>query len=157
MDSLKSRILEVESKQCTKLVLDIILKMLAFTEITASIIKSSHRLGSPRNVRRRPLFVKCRDLKTKGALWTANIKLRGSSIKVKQFLTKGWQLPFIKARTHFGFRACWTQDRHKITSMEELNTLMKKCLKVSGHLPTADRIVERVTVVSASTKSSIWR
>lgn len=107
---------------------------LNITGITEANIDSSHRIGVVSKDHHRPILVKFSTIDSRSAVWRAKSRLKGSSVAVREFLTKPRQLVFSKARVHFGIRACWTQDgviivkasdnkRHKITTMDELKSL----------------------------------
>ncbi|CAH2061722.1 unnamed protein product, partial [Iphiclides podalirius] len=126
---------EAEKENCKTTVLDIMHKM-GLTEITESCIAVSHRLGVA-SKNHRPILVRFVRVETRSLVWRAKAKLKGSSVSIKEFLTKSRQAVFGKAQLHFGMRACWTQDgvivvkaadgsRHKIVTMDELSPLMAK-------------------------------
>ena len=136
---------EVDREDCQGLVLDLLHNKLRLPNITASSIKVCHRLGAlskgPKHSR--PILVRFTDVDHKSAVWKAKSALKGSTVTVKEFLTRTRQAVFSKARLHFGMPACWTQDgvivirtpdgtRHKITSLEELNPLLSKYPKKSS-------------------------
>lgn len=136
---------EADKEDCKALVLDILHKKLDLRDFTASSIKVCHRLGasSKEPTRSRPILVRFATVDHKSAVWKVKSTLKGSTITVKEFLTKTRQTVFGRARLHFGLSACWTQDgiivvrspdgiRHKIVSMVELNPLLVKYPKKTG-------------------------
>ena len=128
-------IAEVEGEVSSEVILDVINKKLALKGVTTSSIKGCHRLGAANKDHHRPILVKFSSYDDRSAVWRAKTLLKGSSISVKEFLTKIRQSIFGKARQHFSMRSCWTQDgvvvikapdgtKHKVTSHEELNPLL---------------------------------
>lgn len=141
---------EAESENCASTILEIISRKLSLTQCSASSIKTCHRLGPPKKDGHRPILVRFTDLELKSTVWRSKTKLRGSSVTIKEFLTKSRQLVFSSARIHFGLRGCWTQDgvivvktpdglRTKITTMDELNPLMAKHPKATMDVPSSGR------------------
>ncbi|KAJ8714527.1 hypothetical protein PYW07_002752 [Mythimna separata] len=140
---------ESDKEDCKTLVLDLLHNKLALHDITAPAIKVCHRLGAANSgpTRSRPILVRFSIVDHKFAVWKAKSKLKGSTITVKEFLSRVRQTVFGKARLHFGMPACWTQDgviiirtpdgtRHKVTSLEELNPLLIKYPKKAGESST---------------------
>lgn len=130
---------EAEKESCQALVLDVLHSKLGLHNITASSLKVCHRLGASNKgpTRSRPILVRFTDVDHKSAVWKAKSALKGSTVTIKEFLTRNRQTVFSKARLHFGMPACWTQDgvivirapdgtRHKISSLEELNPLLSR-------------------------------
>ncbi|KAL4718088.1 hypothetical protein ACJJTC_003947 [Scirpophaga incertulas] len=122
-----------------------LLNTMGLKDIASNSIKVCHRLGMPNKDRPRPILVKFADVAVKSIVWRAKASLKTSSITLKEFLTRTRQTVFTRARLHFGIRACWTQDgviiikpssddgdRHKITSVAELNSLVARYPKKSG-------------------------
>lgn len=137
---------EAAKEDCLTVALGIANNQLALKNITASSIKVCHRLGSSSKEHQRPLLVRFSSVDVKSAVWRAKTALKGTSITVKEFLTKARQTIFTKARLHFGMRACWTQDgviiikvpdnsRHKIAHIDDLNRLILKHPKVQDVSP----------------------
>lgn len=128
---------EVDKEDCKTSVLNIIHKM-GLKDITASCIEDCFRIGTTSKTiskKVRPILVRFVRAESRFSVWRAKAKLKGSSVSVKEFLTKSRQAVFGKARLHFGMRACWTQDgiivvksadgsRHKFTTLDELHSLM---------------------------------
>lgn len=134
---------EVHGEVSSTVILDVINRKLALKSISASSIKVCHRLGVANKDHHRPILVKFSTYEDKSAVWKAKTGLKGSSISIKEFLTRTRQTIFGKARLHFGMRACWTQDgvivlkapdgsKHKITSFDELSPLLVKYPKIQG-------------------------
>lgn len=140
-------IAEAEGEISSAVILDVINKKLALKTLTGSSIQVCHRLGVANNDHHRPILVKFSTYDDRSAVWKAKTGLKGSSISVKEFLTRTRQAIFGKARLHFGMRSCWTQDgvivikasdgsKHKVTSLDELSPLLGKYPKaqVGGSL-----------------------
>lgn len=134
-------IAEVDGEVSSAVILDVISKKLALKTLTASSFKVCHRLGVANKNHHRPILVKFSSYDDKSAVWKAKTSFKGSSISIKEFLTRTRQAIFGKARLHFGMRSCWTQDgvihiktadgsKHKITSPDELSPLLAKYPKV---------------------------
>lgn len=131
-------------------VLDIIHGKMGLPEVSPSAIGACYRIGTRGEAHHRPILVWFSDAVDRSAVWKAKTKLRGSSIAIKEFLTRPRQLVFAKARLHFGMRACWTQDgtvvvkvaegsRKKVVTMEELDALVAKYPKAgSSAVPGVD-------------------
>lgn len=141
---------ETDTENCKSMILEKLHSKLSLKDITADHIKQCHRLGEAGEGRARPILVRFVKTELKSAVWKAKPGLKGSSIAIKEFLTKTRQTVFGKARLHFGMRSCWTQDgtivikssdgrRHKITTQEELGPLMVKYPKG----PTESTVVSR--------------
>ena len=136
-------IAETDGEVSSAVVLEVLHKKLALQNVTASSIKVCHRLGVANKNHHRPILVKFSSYDDRSAVWRAKTGLKGSSISVKEFLTKTRQSIFGKARQHFSMRSCWTQDgvivikapdgsKHKITSLEQLSPLLVKYPRVQA-------------------------
>lgn len=136
---------EADKEDCRALVLDVLRNRLALPDITASSIKVCHRLGASSKgpTISRPILVRFSNVDLRSTVWKAKSALKGSTVTVKEFLTRSRQTVFSRARLHFGMPAVWTQDgfivirspdgtRHKICSLEELNPLLAKFPKKTG-------------------------
>lgn len=128
---------EVDHEDSTAVILDVISNKLALKNLSVSSIKVCHRLGAANKEHHRPILVRFSSYEDKSVVWKAKTRLKGTSISVKEFLTKVRQSIFGKARLHFGMRSCWTQDgvivlkafdgsKHKVSSMDELSPLLVK-------------------------------
>ncbi|KAF9413602.1 hypothetical protein HW555_008247 [Spodoptera exigua] len=124
---------------CKAFIVEKLHSKLALKDITMDHITQCHRLGAPSKDRARPILVRFMKVDQKSAVWRAKQGLKGSSIAIKEFLTRTRQSVFSKARLHFGMRACWTQDgvivirtsdgsRHRISSSDELDPLLNERL-----------------------------
>lgn len=139
-------IAESDGEDCAAEVLKIIQKM---NLQDVSGFSSCHRIGNMSKDNHRPILVRFSSLDMRSAVWRAKSRLKGSSVSLKEFLTRSRQTVFGRARQHFGMKACWTQDgvilvktidtRHKLTSLDELNCLMSKYPKVSSDSKVAGR------------------
>ncbi|CAG9792227.1 unnamed protein product [Diatraea saccharalis] len=127
---------ESETDNCIDLVCNILTSRLGLRDVTKSFLTVCHRLGEPPNNggRDQPVLVRFAQSELKSAAWTSKTKFKGTSIIVKEFLTKSRQAVFNKARLHCGVHCCWTQDgvifiktsdgrRHKCVTQEELDSL----------------------------------
>ena len=130
-------ITEVEGEVSNTVILEVLNKKLGLKSISASSIKVCHRLGVANREHQRPILVRFANYDDRSAVWRAKTGLKGSSISVKEFLTKTRQSIFGKARQHFSMRSCWTQDgvivvkapdgtKHKVISLDELSVLFAK-------------------------------
>ncbi|KAF9818359.1 hypothetical protein SFRURICE_017781 [Spodoptera frugiperda] len=83
-------------------------------------------------------------------VWKAKAGLKGSSVVIKEFLTRTRQSVFERARQHFSMRACWTNNgvihirapdgsRHKVTSMDGLDPLLSKYPRTQGKSPSVGK------------------
>lgn len=127
-------------------VVDVIQSKLEIGDIDASQIVLCHRLGDKPDKRCRPVLVRFSTYSLKSTIWKKKSLLKGSSISISEFLTKMRQATFIKARSHFGMRECWTSDgvitvklgdgtRRKVNTHEELQELIQRFPK-----PTASNV-----------------
>lgn len=127
---------ESEGEECSKVIAGILRSKLSL-DIPESSIAGCSRLGVASKDRHRPVLVRFANIHCKTSVWRAKTRLKGSSISIREFLTRARQDVFAKARQHFGMRACWTQNgiihvkvgdgsRHRVTSMIELNNLLQK-------------------------------
>ncbi|KAF9406983.1 hypothetical protein HW555_012840 [Spodoptera exigua] len=145
---------EKEGENCTEVTLDVANRKLGLN-LTSSSIKVCHRLGQTNTGadHHRPLLVRFASVDIKLAVWRAKTRLKGTKIAIREFLTRGRQSVFSKARQHFGMRSCWTQDgvifvkasdgnKYRVISMEDLNSLLTKYPKMQN------------TSASASTSAS---
>ncbi|CAH2049939.1 unnamed protein product, partial [Iphiclides podalirius] len=134
---------EKDNEDCTQRVLEVFNNNLGLSDISKSYIKSCHRLGTPSKERHRPVLIRFTSVDTKLVVWKNKTKLKGSSLSLKEFLTKTRQAVFSRARLHFGMRYVWSQSGvivvrtsdatiHKLTSEEELVVLTTKYPKASG-------------------------
>lgn len=141
---------EEDKEDCRTSVLNIINSKLLTPGAVSGEVTVCHRIGTPNQDHHRPILVWFSNVNFRSAIWRAKTKLKGTSISVKEFLTKSRQLVFGKARQHFGLKSCWTQDgviviktsdgcRHKITSLEELNSLTMKYAKAVTASSTASK------------------
>ncbi|CAG9790251.1 unnamed protein product [Diatraea saccharalis] len=112
-------------------------KHLGVKELQSSSIRSFYRLGSLTKGRVRPVIVRFTDHTLRSAVWKCKTKLKGSSLVLREFLTKTRQTLFYEARRHFGMSNVWTADgniliktpngdRLKITCNNELSAAIKK-------------------------------
>lgn len=149
---------EVEEEVCSKAVLEIVNTKLQLN-LPLSAIKTCHRLGVRTKDRHRPILVRFATIEIKASVWRAKTGLRGSKVSVREFLTRPRQELFVRARRHFGIRACWTQDgniflktadgsKHKVTCSEDLGPLLCKYPKVPGVSEHAAGRGERTDEVS---------
>lgn len=136
-------IAEAEKEDCAAVVLSTIHKM-DLKHISGADITVCHRLGAAGNEHHRPILVRFSRLDVRSVVWRAKAKLKGSSVSVRDFLTKQRQSVFSKARLHFPMRDCWTQDgvivvktsdgcRHRISTMVDLNSLISKYPKAASN------------------------
>lgn len=113
-------------------------------------INACYRIGARGEEHHRPLLVWFSNVADRNAVWNAKSKLRGSSVALREFLTKPRQAIFAKARQHFGMRACWTQDgtivikvadgdRQKVITMAALDTLLARHPKGAGQTSSSPR------------------
>lgn len=135
---------ENDGEDCYAIVLNILKNKLSLEHFTPASLKACHRLGlSKSENRHRPILVRFGAVADRSSVWRAKKGLKGSSISVKEFLTRRRQEVFGKARLHFGVQSCWTQDgvivvkpldgsKHRITSMDELKPLLSKYPKAPG-------------------------
>uniref|UniRef100_A0A2H1WT06 SFRICE_041323 n=1 Tax=Spodoptera frugiperda TaxID=7108 RepID=A0A2H1WT06_SPOFR len=140
---------EVASEDCTAVTLGVCNSKLGLS-LTASSIKVSHRLGQASADHHRPVLVRFASTADKMKVWKAKAGLKGSSVVIKEFLTRTRQSVFERARQHFSMRACWTNNgvihirapdgsRHKVTSMDGLDPLLSKYPRTQGKSPSAGR------------------
>lgn len=138
---------EVKEEDCSKVVLEIINTRLQLN-LPSSAIKTSRRLGAGTKDLPRPILVRFTTIENKALVWRAKTGLRGSKTSVREFLTRSRQELFVRARHHFGIRACWTQDgniflktadgaKHKVKCSGDLSPLLSKYPKVAGAPETA--------------------
>lgn len=141
---------EDDKKDCKAHILETLHNKLSLKDISGDNITICHRLGTSNKDRPRPILVRFADVSQKASVWRAKTSLKGSSIAIKEFLTRTRQLVFSKARLHFGMRFSWTQEgvihikapdgsRHKISSQAELDPLLLKYPKGSAQPPSAAR------------------
>lgn len=134
---------EAIKEDCAETMLSILNQRMGLKDVTASNIRTCHRIGAPSKDRRRPVLVWFSTVEVRAAVWRAKTALKGSGFTVREFLTRTRQTAFSKARQHFGMSACWTQDgtivikpsdnsRQKITSPVELEPLMAKYPKATS-------------------------
>ena len=154
---------ESEKEDCKSVALGIINSKLSTKNMSSSSIKVCHRLGASSKDHHRPILVKFASEDDKSLAWNSKTKLKGSSITVREFLTKSRQSVFAKARLYFGMRACWTQDgvinikvpdgsRLKITHIDELSSLLTKFPKVQGGSSATSRSDDVVPVDNKTRK-----
>ncbi|CAH2044926.1 unnamed protein product, partial [Iphiclides podalirius] len=138
---------EKDKEDCTQMILEVLNNKMGLSDITKSSIKVCHRLGAPNKEHHRPILVRFISVDTKLMVWKTKTKLKGSSVSLKEFLTKTRQAVFTKSRLHFGMRSVWTQSgiiviktpsgvTHRITTDEELGPLIAKYPKAAGKSST---------------------
>lgn len=99
-----------------------------------------------------PIFMHFADVTTRSSIRRAKPALKGTSISVREFLTKARQAIFCKVRQHFGMKAVWTQSgnivvktpeghRRKVLYMEHLFLLLERHPRAVVTLPLQPRIV----------------
>ncbi|KAI5631029.1 hypothetical protein NE865_16255 [Phthorimaea operculella] len=93
-----------------QMVLNIVNQQLELKDVSASTIKTCHRLGGLRQDGPRPILVRFSDLSTKSTVWKSKTKLRGTKVSLAEFLTHSRQHIFVKARKHFGIRQVWSME-----------------------------------------------
>ncbi|CAH2061697.1 unnamed protein product, partial [Iphiclides podalirius] len=134
---------EKENEDCSQLILDVFNNKLGLSDISKSALKVCHRLGLPGKQHHRPILVRFSSIDIKSTVWKAKTKLKGSSVSLKEFLTRARQAVFAKSRLHFGMRSVWTQggvivikapsgSNYRITTEEELAPLTTKYPKTPG-------------------------
>ncbi|KAF9408023.1 hypothetical protein HW555_012150 [Spodoptera exigua] len=127
---------EEDREDCSQVMLQIINGKLG-QDFPVSALKVCHRLGVHNKSHHRPILVRFSSVDYKASVWRAKTRLQGTKITVKEFLTRPRQEVFVRARQHFGMRACWTQDgniflkasdgsKHRVVCMEELSPLLDK-------------------------------
>lgn len=142
-----------EKEDCRDLILGILQTKLGLKDTTKASIAVCHRLGVPNGGQRdqqRPVLVRFSQYDVRAAVWRAKTGLKGTSISVKEFLTRPRQNVFNKARLHFGVRSCWTQDgviliktsdgkRHRIVTSEDLESIVAGYPVASSSAPVTRR------------------
>ncbi|KAG6439361.1 hypothetical protein O3G_MSEX000709 [Manduca sexta] len=134
---------ESGGENCTSVILDTVSNTLGVKDISAAHLSSCHRIGTSNPDHHRPVLVWFSHVDYRSAVWRAKSKFKGSSISVREFLTKPRQAVFSKARLHFGMRSVWTQDgmvilktpdgaRNKISSTDELSPFITKYPKATS-------------------------
>ncbi|KAF9410954.1 hypothetical protein HW555_010086 [Spodoptera exigua] len=127
---------EKDKEDCSQVTLQVINAKLG-QDFPMSALKVCHRLGVHNKNHHRPILVRFSSVDYKASVWRAKTRLQGTKISVKEFLTRPRQEVFVRARQHFGMRACWTQDgniflkasdgsKHRVICMEELSPLLDK-------------------------------
>ncbi|KAI5695630.1 hypothetical protein M8J75_007143 [Diaphorina citri] len=96
-------------EDCELAALDIFNRKLKLM-IQPTDIDRSHRLGSRRQGKCRPIIVKFCSYKTRAAVFSSKAKLKGSNIRIGESLTRTRLAILNAARDRFGVRSCWTAD-----------------------------------------------
>ncbi|KAL0810011.1 hypothetical protein ABMA28_010845 [Loxostege sticticalis] len=117
-------------------VISTIQKSLELPDIEASQIVLCHRLGEKSDKRSRPVLVRFSTYSVKATVWKNKTLLKGTSVSLCEFLTRSRQATFVRARSYFGMRNCWSTDgvitvklpdgiRRKINTGDELDRLIQ--------------------------------
>ncbi|XP_028163846.1 uncharacterized protein LOC114355281 [Ostrinia furnacalis] len=115
---------------------DILRSRFNMPDVTKSVLKACHRLGSNREGRPRPILVRFADHTTKSAVWKKKTALKGTPTVISEFLTRSRQTLFLEARRRYGMTNVWTLDGNIYAKLAD----GKRCLITSlGDLdPTAN-------------------
>ncbi|CAG9135533.1 unnamed protein product [Plutella xylostella] len=125
----------------------IIVSKLGLTDFNRSAISQCVRIGGVLDpLKPRPILVRFSNPSLRSQVWDTKKHLKASPIVIREFLTRTRQHIFIRARKHFGIRACWTRNgaifvqlpdssRVKIVSELELNELCSKHPAVAPAAP----------------------
>ncbi|KAJ2937348.1 hypothetical protein O0L34_g19231 [Tuta absoluta] len=127
---------ETPDEKCQDKIIELLKKIVKPDDVPDSF-KACHRIGQSADGSIRPILVRFHNLATKSKVWNGKSKLKATKITVKEFLTKSRQGVFQRARLHYGMTNTWTQEgvinvktpdgkRHKLTSSEDFETLVKK-------------------------------
>ncbi|CAG9790326.1 unnamed protein product [Diatraea saccharalis] len=129
---------ESGTEDCGAVICDILKSKMGLKDVNKSTLTLCHKLGATNgneHNKHRPVLVKFERYELRTAVWRAKTLLKGTSISVKEFLTKPRQIIFNKARLYFGVRCCWTQEgviqiktsdgkRHRMVGKEDLDCLV---------------------------------
>lgn len=132
---------EDPSEDIMQKTLEVLVDRMKLTGVNLDSFEACHRLGARKDTAR-PVLVRFSSLQLRARVWRAKTTLKGTKIKLSEFLTKARQNIFASARNHFGLRKCWSADgviivllpdktRAKITSSFELKQLIAKHPKSS--------------------------
>ncbi|CAG9790317.1 unnamed protein product [Diatraea saccharalis] len=112
-------------------------KHLGIREIEPSSIKLCHLLGAPAVGRSRPVVFRFFNSNLRATVWKLKTKLKGSSLVLKEFLTKPREAVFHAAPSHFGIPNVWSADgnifvktpdghRLRVVCSDELDTIVRQ-------------------------------
>ncbi|KAG7310530.1 hypothetical protein JYU34_003315 [Plutella xylostella] len=138
---------EEKEEDPAALVSHTIVSKLGLTDFNHSAISQCVRIGGVLDpVKPRPILVRFSNPSLRSQVWDSKKHLKASPIVIREFLTRTRQHIFMRARKHFGIRACWTRNgaifvqlpdssRVKIVSELELNQLCSKHPAVAPAAP----------------------
>lgn len=92
-----------------KAALDVFVKKLDVS-INAGDIERTHRLGTRKSGRNRPIIIKFWSYKSRAKIFTAKSKLKDSPLRIAESLTRKRMGLLNAARDRFGVKRCWTSD-----------------------------------------------
>ncbi|CAG9790292.1 unnamed protein product [Diatraea saccharalis] len=108
-------------------VLTLLQKHLGISNLDSSSLKSCYRLGAFAEGRSRPVVFRFTDYGLRATSWRNKTKLKGSSLVLREFLTKARQAVFHTARGHFGIPNVWTADGNIIVKAPDGGRLRVAC------------------------------
>ncbi|CAG9795163.1 unnamed protein product [Diatraea saccharalis] len=139
-------------------------------DFQSSSIRSCYRLGSFTKGRNRPVVIRFVNYDLRSLAWKCKTKLKGTSLVVREFLTKTRQALFYAARDHCGIANAWTSDgnvfvktpngnRVKIGCSEELSAVMKQFPSATsaGEAEGVVAAVESATLTSRTASTRLKR
>ncbi|KAG7300060.1 hypothetical protein JYU34_015593 [Plutella xylostella] len=130
-------IAEEKEEDPTALITHTVVTKLGQSHFDQSSIIQCVRIGGIQDpAKPRPILVRFSTPSVRSVVWDNKRQLKSSPIIIREFLTRTRQRIFIRARKHFGIRACWTSNgaifiklpdtRVKIVSELELDELCSK-------------------------------
>ncbi|CAG9792355.1 unnamed protein product [Diatraea saccharalis] len=149
---LLSGVSENDEENLTLTTVSIFQRHLGLTDFKSVNLKVCYRLGRFGEGHSRPIVIHFANEASKLTVWKNKTKFKGSSLVVREFLTKSRQATFKAAREHFGMSNAWTLDgnvciltpdgkRIRLTTMQELGKITAKFPKPSTSAKVIDSAI----------------
>ncbi|CAG9790301.1 unnamed protein product [Diatraea saccharalis] len=108
-------------------VITLLQKHLGISGLDPSSFKSCYRLGALAEGRSRPVVFRFSAYSLRASTWRNKTKLMGSSLVLRELLTKARQAVFHTARSYFGIPNVWTADGNVIIKTPDGGRLRVAC------------------------------
>lgn len=133
-------------------------KHLGIMDAKSSSIKLCYRLGTTAEGRSRPVVVRFADHALRTSVWRSKTKLKGTSLVLREFLTKSREAVFYAARTHFGVSNVWTSDGNIFIKAPDGKRLRVSCDEelsaVVNQFPAKASVSEGISAGAPSASTS---
>lgn len=124
-------------------------------DISAGDIERSHRLGSRKQGKSRPIIVKFWSYKNRAKVFSAKSKLKDSGFRIAESLTKSRMAVLKSARDRFGVNRCWTSDGKILINLGDGSTSRRQVVTSQKDLDDLQDPTPSQTVPPSRTKDKV--